>query len=214
MNPATIRLPRLTDLLRHAGPQLVESTIGPAGLFYAMLCLLGLRAALIATLIWSYLAVVRRVRAKRSLPGMLVIAVAVLSLRTVAALATGSGFVYFIQPTAAPFVLALAFLISVPAGHPLAQRLANDFFPLDPQVVSCPAVRRFFERISLLWTAAFLVNAGLGLWLLLSKSLADFVWLKMVLSVAIIGTATMASTLWFRRVLRGEGIRLCWSLWR
>ncbi len=211
MAQATLHIPRPWAVVRHAGPQLVESTIGPAGVFYAMLCVLGLRAALVATLAWSYLAVARRVRTRRRLPGMLVIAAVVLSLRTAAALATGSGFVYFIQPTAATFVLAVAFLISVPAGRPLAERLAQDFFPLDPQVVARPGVRRFFERISLLWTAAFLANAGLGLWLLLSQSLADFVWLKTVLSLAIIGAAVVASTLWFRRALRGEGMALRWA---
>ena len=207
----TIQVPAPRAVARHALPQLVESTIGPAALFYVILTLLGLRGALLATLAWTYLALARRLLTRRHLPGMLLIATGLLTLRTATALATGSGFVYFLQPTVGTFLVATAFLISVPIGKPLAERLAKDFCPLDPSLFKRPYVQRFFLRISLLWTLVFFVNAALGLWFLLSQSLGNFVVLKTTVSLLVIAAAIAVSTLWFRRILRGQGLALCWS---
>ena len=207
----TVQLPAPRVMARHALPQLLESTIAPAAVFYAILSLLGLRGALLATLAWTYLALARRLFTRRHVPGMLVIASAVLTVRTATALATGSGFVYFLQPTVATFLVAAAFLISVPAGKPLAERLAKDFCPLDPALFKRPYVQRFFLRISLLWTFALFVNAALGLWFLLSQSLGNFVLLKTSVTMLVIAAAIAISTAWFRRMLRGEGVALRFS---
>jgi intracellular septation protein A len=195
-------------MAHHALPQLLESTIAPAALFYVILSVLDLRGALLATLAWTYLALGRRLLTGRHLPGMLVIASVLLTVRTVAALATGSGFVYFLQPTVGTFLLAAAFLISVPAGKPLAERLAKDFCPLDPSLFKRPYVQRFFLRISLLWTVVFVTNAALGLWFLLTQSLGNFVLLKTSVTTTVIAAAIAVSALWFRQTLRGEGLAL------
>jgi intracellular septation protein A len=195
-------------MAHHALPQLLESTIAPAALFYVILSVLDLRGALLATLAWTYLALGRRLLTGRHLPGMLLIASVLLTVRTVAALATGSGFVYFLQPTVGTFLLAAAFLISVPVGKPLAERLAKDFCPLDPSLFKRPYVQRFFLRISLLWTVVFVTNAALGLWFLLTQSLGNFVLLKTSVTTTVIAAAIAVSTLWFRQTLRGEGLAL------
>jgi intracellular septation protein A len=207
----TVQVPAPRAMLHHALPQLIESTIAPAALFYVILTVLGLRGALLATLAWTYLALARRLLTRRHLPGMLLIASAVLTVRTATALATGSAFVYFLQPTVGTFLVAAAFLISVPAGKPMAERLAKDFCPLDPALFKRPCVQRFFLRISLLWTLVFVVNAALGLWFLLSQSIGNFVLLKTGVTMLIIAAAIAVSTLWFRRILLGEGLALRWS---
>ena len=206
----TLELPTPRAMAGHALPQLLESTIGPVALFYGVLLLLGLRGALVVTLAWSYLALARRMITRRRLPGMLLIASGVLTVRTVASLVTGSAFVYFLQPTVGTFLVAAAFLVSVPAGKPLAERLARDFCPLDPDMLKRPYVRRFFLRVSLLWTFVFFSNATLGLWLLLTASVSSFVVLKTLVTLMIVGLAIAVSALWFRRVLHGEGIALRW----
>ena len=212
MRQATLHLPAPRAVVRHALPQVVENTVGPVALFYGVLSLLGLRGALLATLAWFYLALLRRVVTRRHLPGMLLVGAALLTVRTGAALATGSAFVYFLQPTVGTFLLAGAFLVSVPAGKPLAERLARDFCPLDPAIFKRPCVRQFFLRVSLLWTFVFLVNAAIGLWLLLSASVGSFVLLKTAVTMLAIGAAIVVSTLWFRRTLRGAGIAVRWSV--
>jgi len=208
----TIHLPAPRAFARHALPGLLESTVGPVALFYAMLSLLGLRGALLATVAFSYVALGRRVVTGRPVPGLLVLACALLTVRTALAMATGSAFVYFLQPTLGTFLVAGAFLISVPAGRPLAERLAQDFCPLDPALLRQPFVRKFFLRVSLLWTFVFLSNATLTLWLLLTYSVKSFVLLKTAASLFAIGTAIVVSTMWFRRALHGEGFSLHWSV--
>ena len=198
-------------LVRHALPQVAESALAPAALFYVILSAVDLRGALLAALAWTYLALARRLLTRRRLPGILLITSALLTLRTVTALATGSAFVYFLQPTVGTFLVATAFLVSVPAGKPLAERLARDLCPLDPELCKRPFVRRFFLRISLLWTAAFLTNAVLGLWFLLSESVGNFVLLKSTVPLVVSGAAIALSIFSFRRVLRGEGIALRWA---
>ena len=207
----TIHLPAPRAFLRHALPSLVESTVGPVALFYAMLSLLGLRGALLATVGFSYVALARRVVTGRPVPGMLVLACALLTVRTALAMATGSAFVYFLQPTLGTFLVAGAFLVSVPAGRPLAERLAKDFCPLDPDLLRQPFVRKFFLRVSLLWTFVFLSNATLTLWLLLTYSVKSFVLLKTAASLFAIGSAIVVSAMWFRRAMHGEGFSLHWS---
>ncbi len=207
----TIHLPSPRALARHALPTLVESTLAPAALFYGVLMGLGFRNALIAALAWSWAAVARRLITRSRVSGMLLVGTAMLTVRTAVSWATGSAFVYFLQPTVGTFLVAAAFLVSVPAGQPLAERMARDFCPLDPDLLARPCVRRFFLRVSLLWTVAFLANATATLLFLLTVSVGTFVVAKTAISVAVIGLAVAVSTLWFRRALHTDGIHVHWG---
>ncbi|HZD73504.1 MAG TPA: VC0807 family protein [Actinomycetota bacterium] len=203
MSPTSpLPTPRLPALARHALPHLLEATLIPLGLFYGGLQLFGLWAALLAALVWSYTSLLRRVVLRRRVPGMLVLGIAGLTARTALALATGSAFLYFLQPTVGTGLVATLFLGSVLLGRPLALRLAADFLPLPEALLVRRGVRRFFQRVSLLWAAVFLANAGISLWLLVSQSLATFLWTRTVASLTLTGLAIVASTWWFRRCVR------------
>ena len=195
-------MPRLAALTRHATPHLLETTLIPLGLFYAGLQLFGLWAALLAALVWSYTALLRRLLTHRRVPGILMLGIVGLTARTALALATGSAFLYFLQPTMGTGLLATLFLGSVLLGRPLAQRLAADFLPLPEALLARHGVRRFFQQVSLLWAGVLLANAGISLWLLVSQSLATFLWSRTVASLALTGLAVVASTWWFRRCVR------------
>ena len=195
-------IPRLTSLARHATPHLLEATLIPLGLFYGGLKLLGLLGALLAALIWSYTALLGRLVTRRRVSGMLMLGIAGLTARTALALATGSAFVYFLQPTVGAALVATVFLGSALLGRPLAMRLAADFMPLPESLLAQHGMRRFFLRISLLWAAVFLANAGISLWLLVSQSLATFLWTRTVASVTLTCLAVAISTCWFRRCVR------------
>lgn len=209
--PTTVHLPSPLALFRHALPHLVESALVPAALFYGMLWALGLWGALLAALGWAYLALFRRLLARQGVPAMLWLATGVLTARTGVSLATHSAVIYFLQPTATTFLVALAFLVSAPLGRPLAARLARDLCPLDPDLLGRPCVQRFFLRVSLLWAAVFFSNAAATLWLLFSSSLKVFVLDRTLLSWTVTVAAIGVSVLMFRRTLRGEGIALRWS---
>jgi intracellular septation protein A len=195
-------MPRLTALARHATPHLLETTLIPLGLFYAGLQLFGLWGALLAALLWCYTCLLRRLLTRRRVPGMLTLAIVGMTARTALALATGSAFLYFLQPTIGTGLVAGVFLGSVLLGRPLAQRLAADFLPLPEALLARHGMRRFFQRVSLLWAAVFLANAGISLWLLVSQPLATFLWSRTVASLALTGLAIIASTWWFRRCVR------------
>jgi intracellular septation protein A len=195
-------IPRVTLLARHATPHLLEATLIPLGLFYGGLELLGLWGALLAALLWSYTSLLRRLVTRRRVPGMLMLGIAGLTARTALALATGSAFVYFLQPTLGTALVAAVFLGSALLGRPLTLRLAADFMPLPETLLAHHGMRRFFHRISLLWAAAFLANAGISLWLLVSQSLATFLWTRTVTSLTLTCLAAVISTYWFRRCVR------------
>jgi hypothetical protein len=195
-------VPRLAALARHATPHLLEATLIPLALFYGGLQLLGLWAALLAALAWSYTSLLRRLVTRRRVPGMLMLGIVGLTARTALALATGSVFLYFLQPTVGTGLVAAVFLGSVLLGRPLALRLAADFMPLPEALLANRGVRRFFLRVSLLWAAVFLANAGISLWLLVSQSLVTFLWSRTVASLALTGLAIAVSTYWFRRCVR------------
>jgi intracellular septation protein A len=199
---APVPLPRLATLARHATPHLLETTLIPLGLFYGGLQLFGLWAALLAALVWSYTSLLRRLVTRRRVPGMLTLAIVGLTARTALALATGSAFLYFLQPTVGAALVASVFAGSVLIGRPLALRLAADFLPLPETLLARHGVRRFFQRVSLLWAMVFLANAGIGLWLLVSQSLTTFLWSRTVASVALTGLAAVVSTWWFHRCVR------------
>jgi hypothetical protein len=192
-------IPRITALARHATPHVLEATLIPLALFYGGLRLLGLWGALMAALIWSYTSLLRRLLTRRRVPGMLVLGIIGLTARTALALATGSAFLYFLQPTLGTGLVASVFIGSVALGRPLAMRLATDFLPLPEALLANHGVRRFFLRISLLWAGVFLANAGISLWLLVSQSLATFLWTRTVASLVLTGAAVAISTLAFRR---------------
>ncbi len=206
-HPPTFQIPSPRMLAGRALPHVLEGTLVPLVLFYGGLRLLGLWGALIAALAWSYAAVLRRIVLRQRVPGMLLLGVAAVTARAAVALATGSVFVYFLQPTLGTVLVAGAFLVSVPLRRPLAERLAADFLPLPPSLLTRPRVHRFFLRISLLWAFVFLANAGVALWLLVSQPIAVFLVGKTAASAVLMVAAVAVSTLSFRRCLRADARR-------
>jgi hypothetical protein len=207
MDPV-FEIPHPRALTRHALPHIFEATLVPLAVFYVAMWALGVWGALVAALVWSYGALLRRAITGRRIPGILAIGSMLLTARTVVAIASGSVFIYFLQPTLGTVALAGAFLLSVPAGRPLAGRLAADFLPIAPDTLARPYMRRFFVRVSLLWAFVHLGNAAVTLWLLVSQPVATYVVAKTFVSLAATGTAIALSALWFWRSMRGHGVHV------
>ena len=199
-------LPRLRDLAKRAAPQVVEATLAPLVLFYAALSFLGPKGAIFTALGWNYLALLRRVVRSERLPGLLVIATMGLTARSILALVSGgSMFVYFLQPSLATALVGGAFLLSVPLGRPLAEKLARDFLPLPATFLKRPKVRQLFVRISLLWALVSLVNAAGTIALLVNVPLATYLAAKTGLSWVLTVGGVLVSSWLFRRGLRRNG---------
>ena len=71
-------------------------------------------------------------------------------------------------------------------------------------------VKRFFLRISLLWAFTYLVNGTTMIYLLTTKSLGTYLMVRSFVSLSLMILAVTASTLYFFRSLRDEGIVLRW----
>ena len=204
----TIHLGEMSKHVGHAARHLAETVLAPLGLFYLLLRLTNLTGALIAALAWALCALGWRMIKRTPIPSVLVLTTALLVARTAIGLATGSVFLYFLQPTLQNFLYAFVLVVTVPLRRPLIARLADDFCAFPTTLTQRPRVQRFFRRVSLLWAVVFLTNGVTTLWALARASLGSFMVLTTAGSWSLVVAAAALSMLWFRRELRGEGIRL------
>ncbi len=204
-------IPGPAAVLRHSLPNLIVGKVIPLVVFLGFLRLVGTTGALIAALGWSLAVVIQRRHAGRPVPGLVVLSTIGLAAKTVLALATGSLVVYFLQPTVSTALVGLAFLVSVVRGQPLAERLASDFCPFEPETADHPLLRLFFARLSLLWAVTSLVNASLTLWLLLTQSVTTFVIIKSFMGPLFTAATLGIAAVWFRFRTSRAGVRLEFS---
>jgi hypothetical protein len=198
-------LPRLRDVFRRAVPKIAEAILIPLGLFYAALSVLGPKAAICTALAWNIMALLRRIWRRERLPGLLLLGTVGLTARSVVALVSSSSlFVYFLQPSLGTALLGGAFLLSVPLGCPLAEKLAHDFVPLPPSFFKRPKVRQLFVRISLLWALVSLINAAGTVALLVDVPISTFLAARTGFSWALTIGGVVLSSWWFRRGLRRD----------
>jgi hypothetical protein len=202
-----VALPKLRVIARHAIPNLVECTLVPTLIFWAMLQLSGLITASLVALGWAYAMLLRRLVTKQRVPGLLLLTTLGLSIRTAVVVASGSAFVYFMQPVVATTAVGLTFLFSALTRSPMVDRLAKDFCPLTPEIVSRHRIKQLFRRLTVLWAAINLVNAGVTCWLLLTQSTEVFVAVKSITATAITWSGVALTVVWSLRIARKEGLR-------
>ncbi|HEY3893820.1 MAG TPA: VC0807 family protein [Pseudonocardiaceae bacterium] len=203
-----IHLGALSGQLRQAARHLLEVVLAPLLLFYLLLTFTNLTGGLLAALSWALGALACRVLTRSPIPAVLLLTTGLLVLRTAIGYATGSVFLYFLQPTVQNFVIAFVLLATVRLRRPLIARLADDFCAFPVALTSNLRVQRFFRRVSLLWALVFLTNGVATLWVLARATLGKFLVVTTAGSFTLVAIAAAVSLLWFRRELRGEGIRL------
>jgi intracellular septation protein A len=196
----------LLAVARRGLPHIVEATVAPAVLFFVCLELFGLGAAFIAALGWSHGAVLRRWVMRQPVPPLLVLASLGLTVRTIAAVASNSSFVYFIQPVLGTAAMALVFVGSIVVGRPLIARMAHDFCPLSPEVVARPGVALLFRRLTILWAGVNLVTASTNLVMLQTMSLNSFVAAKTLTGWGVTTSAVVLTVADSVRTARREGL--------
>lgn len=208
---AHLDLPAPRAVLGHAVPLVLEAMVAPLALFYLVLVTLGFRGALVAALVWSYVALGRRIKRGERVSTLLFLGTLLLTVRTAVSFITGSAFLYFAQPMAGSVVIALVLIGSAVLGRPFTQRFAHDFCPIDPTLLRRPMVQRFFIRISLLWAAVLLVNMAIVLWLLLSTSLQTFVLERTAVTWGLTAGAVALSITRFLATMRNDGVTVAWA---
>jgi intracellular septation protein A len=200
-NPAP-NLAAIPVLLRPAGPQLkaviarvaaslATAVVAPAILFAVTLVIINVYAAVSVALAWMVAAMCWRWATKRPVSGLLVLTLAIMTIKTVFTLATGNTFVYFAQPVLADAAVAAIFLGSLWTARPIVARIAPDFYPVDAALAARPRIRRLFRRLTLLWGLVLIIKGSVTLWLLVSLSTVNFVLIKgsAILTLTLVATA-------------------------
>ena len=198
----TVHLPPLRSMAIGAVPRLVEGVLAPTAIFLVLLHFFGVPAAIVGGFLWSASVIVIRRMLGRRIPALVMVGVGVLFLRTVLSLATGSSFLYFLQPTLGTAVAGIVILSSAVLGQPVVLRIARDFCPLPEDTMSDVHLRRFFLGISLLWGVTQLINAGVTLWLLVSQSVGTYVVARTAMSWGLTAAVIGVTVGWFMLMSR------------
>ena len=160
---------------------------------------------MLAALTWAYGSVLRRVVSGQRIPGVLQLAVAGLTVRTIVGLLSGT-FMYFLQPVATTLALAFVFFGSLLFGRPMIARMASDFCPISPEIASRPGVVRLFSGLTLLWAIVHLLSAATTFTMLVSMSTPTFVAVRSFVSLGITISAVVLTVSWSIRTARAEDL--------
>ena len=205
VSPPTAQ-PRLKAIIVRLAHSLLVACVAPGALFALTLLVLDVWMALLAALLWCYSVIAWRLLTGRRGSGLVLLTAVILTARTGVAFASGSTFIYFLQPIVTDGIVATVFLLSLATSTPVVARLAADFYPMNDDVASRPRVQRLFWHLTLLWAVMSLTKAGATWWLLTSQSLVSFVLLKNVVMLATTVTAVVVTVAVSVRVARVEGL--------
>jgi uncharacterized membrane protein len=141
-----------------------------------------------------------------SVPGLVTISLIMLTVQTVAAIATGNLLIFLVHFPLANLGLCILFTATVRRHSPIAARLAAEVIGLRCPAVHQPRMHRFFQHVTVLWAGVFLALAvSLGV-LLATIPVSTYVPVWAATTIVFIGAGIGASVLWLRLVLRRLGI--------
>jgi hypothetical protein len=199
-------LPCLGAVVAHTVVSLLIAVVAPAVLISVTLLALNIEAAVLVALAWMAGAMCWRWASGRPMSWLILLALGMMTIKTVFTLATGNTFVYFVQPVFTDAVVASAFLVSLGTGRPIVARIAPDFYPVDAAIAARPGIQRLFRRLTRLWGLVIVAKGSLTLWLLLSQSVETFVLVKSI-SMLTFNVVAVAVTIGAAAVVaRKEGL--------
>jgi hypothetical protein len=204
----TLDLPRPIQLARTTGWNLAESFGLPLGAYALVASLYGRNLGVLAMLgaVWIT-AVVRKV-ATGSVPALLAIALIVLTVQAVVAIATGNVLIFLVHFPIANLALSIVFARSARGHSPLAERLAAEVIGLRCPALYRPRLRRFFQRVTMLWAGVFLLLAIILAALLVAVPAVTYVPIWAGVTIVLIAVGVGVSARWLRSELRKLGIGL------
>jgi hypothetical protein len=205
--PEYVELPRPVRLLRTAGVSLAESFGLPTGGYAVAAWLAGRDAGLWTLLGVIWLTAGIRLLVTRSVPSLVLISLIMLTVQTVATIATGNLLIFLVHFPLADLGLCLLFARTARRHTPLAARLAAEVIGLRSPAVHQPRLYPFFQHVTVLWAGVFLLLAAALGALLATIPLATYVPVWAITTITLIFAGIVASALWFRSVLRRLDIR-------
>jgi hypothetical protein len=198
--------PHIRAIVRHLSISILMANVIPSLLFYFCMVLGNVWMALVAALLWCYGALAWRLSKKQRVSGLLIITMIGLTAKTLMAFASGSTFMYFLQPAITDGVIAALFLSSLVTARPVVARLAGDFYPMNEDIEKRPRIQKLFWNLTLMWAVICLAKSVVTFYLLENLSRTDFVAVKEVFILATILTGATVSLVTAARVARSEGL--------
>jgi Protein of unknown function (DUF3159) len=198
--------PHIRAILRHLSLSILMANVVPSVLFYLCMVLGNVWMALIAALLWCYGAMAWRLSTRRRTSGLLIITMVGLTAKTLMAFASGSTYMYFLQPAITDGIVAALFLSSLTTARPVVARLAGDFYPMNSDIAERPRIQRLFWNLTLFWAILCFAKAIVTLWLLEAFPLVTFVAVKEMFILATIVAGTVVTLATAFRVARAEGL--------
>jgi hypothetical protein len=189
-------------ITRRAAPRLVRDAFGPLACFFAGWKLVGLGFGIGLALAFGLAVYFAERRSER--PGALVrVALALVCLRAIVGISSGSATVYLAQEIGIDLLLGTIVLGSVAAGRPIAGWIAGDIFPLDPAMRRTPTFRHTIMTVSVVWGIYFFCRAAVRLAALLTLGTDSYVLVVAVSDVPFLVALLAWSVYWsvgeFRR---------------
>jgi hypothetical protein len=167
-------------------PAITVATIIPLATFYGVSWIDGMKAGIIASLVWAWAMLFRQILSRgRRVSGLLSITAVMLSVRCVTWVVHQSAFTFFVVPVAETVAMGALFVGTLLVGRPLLVSLAHDFVPSLGDHLGHDKYKPLVRRLSCLWGAVYLGSAAssgvlLGTqnihWFLLLHQLSGWVW--------------------------------------
>jgi hypothetical protein len=198
--------PKLGKIIKHLALSLLMANVIPSILFFLCLRAGNVWTALVAALVWCYGAMAWRIGTKRPISGLLLISMIGLTAKTVLAVASGSTFVYFLQPAVTDGIVATLFLVSLATARPIVARLAADFYPMNDDVAGRPAIQKLFWRLTLFWSTLCFAKSIATVFMLENMSTVTFVEAKSIFVLAVVIGGTAVTLTAAVRVAKIEGL--------
>jgi uncharacterized membrane protein len=141
-----------------------------------------------------------------SVPGLVMISLIVLTVQTLAAIVTGSLWLFLLHFPLANLALAVLFGRTARGDSPIAARLAAEVIGLRCPDVHRPGMYRFFRQVTVLWAVVFFVLAAVLGALLALVPVGVYVPIWTVTTIGLIGIGIGISVIWLRSATRRLGI--------
>lgn len=200
--PECLELPRPVRLLRTAGWNLAESFGLPTGCFLLAGWLGGRDAGMWAMLAAIWITAVIRRLVTKSVPGLVMISLIVLTVQTLAAIITGNLWIFLAHFPLANLGLCILFARTARGHSPIAARLAAEVIGLRCPAIHQQRLNRYFRHVTVLWAGVFaLLAVSLGA-LLVAIPVTTYVPVWAITTVALIAAGVGASVVWLRAVIR------------
>ncbi len=140
------------------------------------------------------------------MPGLLILALLGVTVRSILYMWSSNEFVYFVQPIMRTTLTGLLFAGSVVFGRPLIARFAGDFCPLSAEVRARPGVLRLFARLSIVWAMVNGLAAASSLVLLLTVPVPVFVLTTAIAAWIVTCTGVVVTVVDSVTTARREGL--------